>query len=81
MEGLRDLAQAGFRIGFILMTSGLSVQCAPTAECSLARAASLRGGRGEPNTVSIANESDQVTKEHLVDALAVRGEEGRGTLR
>ncbi len=36
------------------------------------------GGR---NTVSIANESDQVTKGHLVDALAVRGEEGRGTLR
>ena len=70
-----------FGVGFILMTSGLSVQCAPTAECSLARAASLRGGRGEPNTVSIANESDQVTKEHLVDALAVRGEEGRGTLR
>ena len=33
------------------------------------------------NTVSIANESDQVTKGHLVDALAVRGEEGRGTLR
>lgn len=32
-------------------------------------------------TVSIANESDQVTKGHLVDALAVRGEEGRGTLR
>jgi hypothetical protein len=63
------------------MTSGLSVQCAPTAECSLAKAASLRGGRGGRNTVSIANESDQVTKEHLVDALAVRGEEGRGTLR
>ncbi len=33
------------------------------------------------NTVSIANESDQVTKGHLVDALAVRGDEGRGTLR
>jgi hypothetical protein len=32
-------------------------------------------------TVSIANESDQVTKGHLVDALAVRGDEGRGTLR
>ena len=31
--------------------------------------------------VSIANESDQVTKGHLVDALAVRGDEGRGTLR
>ena len=81
MEGLWGLAQARLWIGFILMTSGLSVQCAPTAECSLARAASLRGGRGEPNTVSIANESNQVTKEHLVDALAVRGEEGRGTLR
>lgn len=33
------------------------------------------------NAVGIANESDQVTKGHLVDALAVRGEEGRGTLR
>jgi len=33
------------------------------------------------NTVSIANESDQVTKGHLVDALALRGDEGRGTLR
>ena len=31
--------------------------------------------------VGIANESDQVTKGHLVDALAVRGDEGRGTLR
>ena len=37
--------------------------------------------KGGINTVSIANESDQVTKEHLVDALAVRGDEGRGTLR
>jgi alkyl sulfatase BDS1-like metallo-beta-lactamase superfamily hydrolase len=63
------------------MTSGLSVQCAPTAECFLASAASLRGGDQRVDTVSIANESDQVTKEHLVDALAVRGEEGRGTLR
>jgi hypothetical protein len=45
------------------------------------RAASLRGGGGGTHTVSIANESDQVTKGHLVDALALRGDEGRGTLR
>ena len=31
--------------------------------------------------VGIANESDQVTKGRLVDALVVRGDEGRGTLR
>jgi hypothetical protein len=31
--------------------------------------------------VSIANESDQVTEGHSVDALAARGDEGRGTLR
>ncbi len=31
--------------------------------------------------VSIANESNQVAKEHLVNALALRGDEGRGTLR
>jgi hypothetical protein len=31
--------------------------------------------------VSIANESDQVNEGHSVDALAVRGYEGRGTLR
>jgi len=31
--------------------------------------------------VGIANESDQVTKGRLVNALAVRGDEGRGTLR
>jgi hypothetical protein len=31
--------------------------------------------------VGIANESDQVTKEHLVDALAICSDEGRGTLR
>ena len=37
-------------------------------------------GRGE-HRMGIANESDQVTKGHLVDALAVRGDEGRGTLR
>ena len=31
--------------------------------------------------VGIVNESDQVTKGHLVNALVVRGDEGRGTLR
>ena len=29
----------------------------------------------------IDNESDQVSKGHLVDALACTGDEGRGTLR
>ena len=31
--------------------------------------------------VGSANESDQVNEGHSVDALAVRGYEGRGTLR
>ena len=31
--------------------------------------------------VSIANESDQVAKGHLVNALAHTGDEGRDTLR
>ena len=35
----------------------------------------LRGRMG------IDNESDQVREGHLVDALALRGDEGRGTLR
>ena len=31
--------------------------------------------------MGIDNESDQVNEGHLVDALALRGDEGRGTLR
>ena len=31
--------------------------------------------------VGIDDESDQVPEGHLVDALALRGDEGRGTLR
>jgi hypothetical protein len=31
--------------------------------------------------VGIDNESDQVNEGHLVDALALRGDEGRATLR
>jgi len=31
--------------------------------------------------VDIDNESDQVKEGHLVDALALRGDEGRATLR
>ena len=31
--------------------------------------------------MSIGNENDQVSKGHLVDALACTGDEGRGTLR
>ena len=31
--------------------------------------------------VDIDNESDQVSKGYPVDALAIRGDEGRGTLR
>ncbi len=68
-------------VGFILMTSGLSVQC-HRAEGSLFRSPLFsRGVKEGVDPVSIANESDQVTKGHLVDALAVRGDEGRGTLR
>jgi hypothetical protein len=31
--------------------------------------------------MGIDDESNQVTEGHLVDALALRGDEGRGTLR
>ena len=31
--------------------------------------------------MGVDDESNQVTEGHLVDALAVRGDEGRGTLR
>lgn len=31
--------------------------------------------------VDVDNESNQVSKGHSVDALALRGDEGRGTLR
>ena len=34
-----------------------------------------------PRWMSIDNESDQVSYGHLVDALALRGDEGRTTLR
>ena len=34
-----------------------------------------------PTAVSINNESDQAKEGHSVDALALRGDEGRGTLR
>ena len=40
-------------------------ELAPRAECG----------------VVIDNESDQVNEGHLVDALALRGDEGRATLR
>lgn len=33
------------------------------------------------NAVSMDNESDEVKEGHSVDALALRGDEGRGTLR
>ena len=33
------------------------------------------------NRVGIGNENDQVSKGHLVDALACTGDEGRDTLR
>ena len=39
----------------------------------------LASGVGRP--ASIDDESDQVPKGRLVDALALRGDEGRGTLR
>ena len=34
-----------------------------------------------PRRMGVDDESNQVTEGHLVDALAVRGDEGRGTLR
>jgi hypothetical protein len=34
-----------------------------------------------PSVTGIDNESDQVKEGHSVDALALRGDEGRGTLR
>ncbi len=34
-----------------------------------------------PRMVGVDNESNQVSKGHSVDALALRGDEGRGTLR
>ena len=40
-----------------------------------------RGAKGPAGTMGIDNESDQVREGHLVDALALRGDEGRGTLR
>jgi hypothetical protein len=40
----------------------------------------LRGVQ-EARAMVIDNESDQVREGHLVDALALRGDEGRGTLR
>jgi hypothetical protein len=55
------------------------------ADCSrlglLPRA--LTAGKDCPlcGQVSSANESDQVNEGHSVDALAIRGYEGRGTLR
>jgi hypothetical protein len=48
--------------------------------CSEFTPLSTRGEFGIAQ-VSIANESDQVNEGHSVDALAVRGYEGRGTLR
>ena len=40
----------------------------------------LRFGRWS-KAVGIDNESDQAKEGHSVDALALRGDEGRGTLR
>ena len=81
MEGLGAVRKHGSGLGLSRLTSGLSVQCAPSRMSTRSESASLRGSQKRMDTVSIANESDQVTKEHLVDALAVRGDEGRGTLR
>ena len=41
----------------------------------------LRLCRGASKMVGVDNESNQVSKGHSVDALALRGDEGRGTLR
>ena len=39
------------------------------------------GDRVSAYDADMDHESDQVSKEHSVDALALRGDEGRGTLR
>ncbi len=44
----------------------------------LGRFPRLAGGQ---TLVSMDNESDEVKEGHSVDALALRGDEGRGTLR
>ena len=45
------------------------------------RASETRNGFARRVRVGIDNESDQVNEGHLVDALALRGDEGRATLR
>jgi hypothetical protein len=44
-------------------------------------ASSPLGGKGTKWVLGVGNESDQVKEGHLVNALALRGDEGRGTLR
>ena len=81
MEGLGAVRKHSSGLGLSRLTSGLSVQCAPSRMSTRSDLLLSEAAKSGIDTVSIANESDQVTKEHLVDALAVRGEEGRGTLR
>ena len=57
------------------MQAGLSNQCPAGASLKLVPVPHAECG------VGIDNESDQVNEGHLVDALALRGDEGRATLR
>ena len=74
-------ARVGYGAGFILMkNSGLSTMLT-NSRALIMEGAPPRGAAKFSTVVGIANESDQVTKGHLVNALAVGGYEGRGTLR
>jgi hypothetical protein len=67
-------------VGAILKQAGLSNQC-PAVRVDASRKRGELPCGPSPRWVGIDNESDQVSKGHLVDALALRGDEGRTTLR
>jgi hypothetical protein len=48
---------------------------------NVARRPSPEGRRDRCRAMGVGNESNQVSKGYPVDALALRGDEGRGTLR
>ena len=68
-----DVRQAyGGRVGNDLIAGLFATgSCCPVGTCS----------RAGPAGADIDHGSDQVPEEHSVDALALRGDEGRGTLR
>ena len=69
-------------IGFVLMNDfWSSEQCTSCRKVRVIIERVSNPVRNRRAWVGIANESDQVTKGRLVNALVVRGDEGRGTLR